>query len=450
MDRVNVRMSFQQVARAGAALALLTVCLSCGDTFRPVAIPVTQPPPDPSTFHYVVSLSVNGVTCNPSTPSSDSFCDRGASTRIDVSGDSNVGVAKLGPGPVHGMVTPNGAKIYVANSLEDSLSSYSPSDATTVATVGLPAGSVPVFVHSTQNDTVYVANAGNNTVSAVATATNAVTSTIPVGSNPIALAETPDATKLYVVNQGDGTVTAVNVSDKTVSRTIPVGASPVWAIARTDSKKVYVLNSGAGTISTIEPFTDTLSSTVSLGTGAGANFMRYDKTLNRLYVTNPGASTLTIVDVSGDTPVVLISVPVPAAPVSVALLPNGTRAYVASYQINGSTQSSQVTVIDTQTFAVRKTISFDDVTVSSLPTGCDTARFRVSIAAPSVSGRVYVSNCDAGYTAIIRTTDDTVIMNTLVTPPTQLTITAPYSSFTPSPVGAVPPPQNPVFILAGP
>src|SRR6266550_526645 len=145
-SQVGVLMSQSLVGRVWGLFLLTLICTSCGDTFRPVATPISPPPPDPSSFHYVLVVSSNG----PSNP--------GSSTRIDVSGDTNAGVAKLGLGPVHAALLPNGARIYVANNLENTVSAYLPTDVTAITTVSLPASAVPVFVSTTQNDKVYVAN----------------------------------------------------------------------------------------------------------------------------------------------------------------------------------------------------------------------------------------------------------------------------------------------------
>src|SRR5256884_2157832 len=195
-------MSVWRVARVFAVFVLLLVCVGCGNQFRPVATPITPPPPDPQPTHFIFVIDGNGAN------------DPGTGTRIDVSGDTNVGVATVGLGPVHAALLPNGARIYVANSLENTVSSYLPTDVTAITTVSLPASAVPVFVHTTQNDTVYVANAGNATVSAISTSSNVITSTIQVGTNPVALAETPDGKKLNVANQGSGFVTSIKPMDQ--------------------------------------------------------------------------------------------------------------------------------------------------------------------------------------------------------------------------------------------
>src|SRR5256714_6795034 len=443
ISQVEVLMSQLLVGRLGGLLLLALICTSCGDTFRPVATPISPPPPDPSSFHYVLVISSNG----PSNP--------GSSTRIDVSGDTNAGVAKLGLGPVHAALLPNAARIFVANSFENTVSSYLPTDVTAITTVSLPASAVPVFVHTTQNDTVYVANAGNATVSAISTSSNVITSTIQVGTNPVALAETPDGKKLYVANQGSGFVTSINTIDKTVNPSIPTGTSPVWAVARSDSARVYVLNQGSGTVSSIDTLSEAFS---NVPVGSGGNFMLYDKGRNRLYVTNPSAHTLSILDAATDPPALLATIdltagtspacPVTCSPVSVAVLPDGSRAYVVSYVPGSDPLSSQVTVIDTQSYTVRKVIPLSSVNIDSVnPTGCATARFRLVTVAGSDGSRVFVSNCDAGGTKIILTSTDILVPDLSGNP---LQIPAPSSSFAPPSVGEQPPPQNPAFILAGP
>jgi YVTN family beta-propeller protein len=303
-------------------LGILVLCLigvSCGDQYRPVAIPIVGPQPDPAAFHFALVLSDNGTH------------DPGASSRLDVSGDTNIGVAQLGLGPAHAALTPSGGRVYVANTLEDTISSYPPGTATSVTTTSLPAGSNPIFVHTTENGTVYVANFGSNTVAAISTSTNvALSPLIAVGNHPVALAETPNQKKLYAVNQGDGTVSAISLVDRTVVQTIATGTTPAWAVARSDSARIYVLNSGGGTVSAIDTTTDLLVGSATVG--AGANYMAYDSKLNRLYVTNPVANTLTAVSIAADPPTVLFTVPVAASPNSVAVLPDGSRAYVVSSQ----------------------------------------------------------------------------------------------------------------------
>lgn len=419
-------MIFSRLSRLFAVFVLVIIEFACGDTFRPVAIPITPNPPNPSALHYMLVLTQNGTG------------DPGASSRIDVSGDTNIGVAKLGLAPTHATLIANGTRIYATNMLEDTVSSYSPATPTMVTTTVLAQGSGPVYAATTQNDFVFVANSLSNTVVAISTASNVVANTIPVGVVPIALVELPNSSKVYSVNSGSGDVTVINAVDKTFSSTVATGSTPVWAIARSDSARVYVLNSGSGTVSTIDATTDT-NLNVDVPVGAGANFMTYDRTFNRLFVTNPVAGTVSAFDVSSDPPkalswsgmVVKDSVGGTATPDSIAVLPNGTRAYIASGTASGIPQA---TIINTADGSLRTTL-----TLSSPIMSCTGVRFGLFSAADPGGTRVYVSNCAAGDTAIINTQTDSFVLN----------LPAPPSAAPPPTPGAGPPPQNPVFIMTG-
>ena len=476
---------------AGRLLAALGVMLAgsgCGDTYRPIAIPIQPTPPPPAALHYVVSLSTNGMC-----PAQfGEPCGQGASTRIDVSGDTNVAAAKVGLNPVHAVIAPNGSSVYVANQMEDSVSFYSPSTAGPVSLVSLPAGAAPVFVSATDNTSVYVANSGNNTVSQISTSSEAVVRTISVGQTPVALAELPNAQKVYVVNRGtgaspvNGSVQAINqVDGSLVAIANATWNSPVWAVARGDNARVFALDQGTGVVSAIDTLSDAVVGTANVQ--PGANFIAYDSNLSRLYVTNPLARSMTVLNASSDALPVLGSIsftysaasgaacqnPNGCIPLSVAALPDGSRVYVASYEISPACTeaadasasgciTSQVTVLKASNLTVTKSIPLTlPDTVPNPPTTkpdtqvvskCDAARFRLFTAAAADSTRVYVSYCDAGATAVIRTTPDTspgsenggdYLVNNLDAPSglcSSGTCTA----------GQQPPLQTPVFVLRGP
>jgi YVTN family beta-propeller protein len=451
---VGVPMSMWHVARVFTIFVLLLVWSGCGDQFRPVATPITPPPPDPQPTHFIFVLNGNGAN------------DPGTGARIDVSGDTNVGVATVGLGPVHGALLPNGSRLYVANSLEDTISSYALTSLTPVTT-SLPFGSRPVFVHTAENGTMYVANIGSTTavpptspsVAAISATNNAVINNVTLQFSPIALAETPDGKKIYAVGSdgsGVGWVVSINSLDKSLNEAITGLSAPLWVATRSDSQRAYVLNSGSGTVSTVDTFSDTVLSSVAVGTGA--NFMLYDPRLNRLYVTNPTTGRVSILDASTDPPGSLIGAPLAipeyspqtssdpqnpcqgaaVVPTSVTALPDGTRAYVASYQLTGDGGQicTQLSVINTTNNAVTSQTGLvfavppsgaltTAVPVAPDETGCSSARpaasaiapfitnagFRLSVASSADSSKVYVANCDAGSTAIIPTSSAAQIAN---------------------------------------
>jgi YVTN family beta-propeller protein len=415
---------------------LFLLCFGCGETYRPVANPIIPNQPNPAFTHIVMMISDNG-TNNP-----------GASTTIDVSGDSATSQSQTGLGPVHAALI-GATQIFVANSLDDTVSEFSAASPQPVVTISLPSScgtppcSMPVFVGSTETATVYIANFKSNTVTAISTANLVVTNYITVGTSPVALAETPDTQKLYVANQGTngsgGSVTVINTEDKSVVSNPPLAGfgwvSPVWVVARSDSQRIYVLDQGSGLVAAIDTSSDSVVSSISVG--VGANYMVYDPNLNRIYVVNPAANTVTSLDASTDTlPATPISI---ANPKSVAALADGTRFYISSGAVAGGVLTSKVTVINAADFTVKTTIPF--TSVPALPAFCTVKTWaELSIAAAADSSRVYLSNCDAGDTSIIQTSNDTLLVQ----------MTAPFSAQPPPGPGGTPPPQNPVFLLAGP
>ena len=338
-----------------------------------------------------------------------------------------------------------------------------------------------VFVNTTQNNNVYVAGYGTNSLYVINATTDVVTATLPVDSHPVAVAETPDGKKVYVANHGSsasgGSVSVIDTVSDTVAATVCLGGGtapscsqgpvPVWVVARSDSGRVYVLDQN-GTIYAIDTASDSVIAS-SASAGAGADFMFYDRILNRLYVTNPSSDSLSIFDVSGSTPlplaVNLIAIPPAAAspcrasavlPTSVTVLGDGSRAYVASYQlpppamVGAGTVCTQLSVIDTGSETVSKTISLSQVSDTSAQTGCGSVGFRV-FAASSGGGtnsnfKVYVSQCDAGNIAVV---DSYPANGNPEDTSNGVSLAAPLSTF-PALTSGLPPPQNPVFVVAGP
>ncbi len=421
--------------RLPALLLCFLICIACGDVYRPTIIPNPVPTPDPKNFHSVFTVNQNGAN------------NRGTGLQVDVSGDSASGVTRVDRMPVH--ATLQGSRIWVANNLADSVSAFTSAVGTstpigTAVNINLVPGSAPVFVHSTESGTMYVVNSGNQTINAINTGSNAVTDTIPVGAHPIAMAELPNGKKLYVVNRDSANVSVVTSVDKVVAATLPVGVSPRWAVVRSDGARVYVLSHDDGLLTTIDSLAPADAVLGSVSVGAGADFLYYDSRRNRIYIPNPTSSSLAIYDVSADPPALLATIdltaPIPAgggrpcpvtgcSPVSATALPDGTRAYVASYYIDSTSANclqtpclqAQVTVIDELTNQVTKSIPLPEVSVSAVG-NCASARFRVAVAAAPDSSRVYVSSCDGSGVSSINPAGDQYFA----------AIPAPGSSFSPT------------------
>jgi YVTN family beta-propeller protein len=407
-----------------ATLGMSLLLAGCGDVFRPVATPITGPPGDPNLFHLEFVVSQNAPL------------NGGSAQQIDVSGDTNAAVITTGTGSVHAaLLPPSTTRLMVANRDNDTITTFLPGFTSSIPpiTIQLPPGSKPVFLATTEETKMYVANSGTNSVGVIAAAQSTFQQGIPVGTNPVALAETANGKKLYCANQGDNTVSIIDTNAKSLIGTIPVGASPVWLQMSPDQLSLYVLNQGSNNISVVDVTTDTVIATIPVGTSPDHMFL--DLRLSRLYVANTGSDNVSILDASVTPPVPITTVAVSAGVVAVTALPNGTQAYAVSVQVAASVTTT-LTAINTQNNAVSKT-----KVVADVPAACDsTVRFRSFVAASGDGTRVYVSNCDAGATSFLRASD----ASTIVAMP------SPPSAFPPPGPGGQPPPQRPVFIVAGP
>jgi YVTN family beta-propeller protein len=418
--------------KSGAAAAVLAAvfslalfCSGCGDVFRPVATPLPQPPGDPQRAAHALVVSSNGS--NP-----------GTAVVIDATGDTNVGVFSVGRNPVHASSV-TGIN-YVVNHDDDSVAAF------TLLGVGnrpniisLPAGATPanpVFVAVALNR-VFVAEFGRGKVAVIDPGSNSVTTevcstpttgTVPceVGSGPVALVATPDGTKLYCLNETDGTVSVILPATNQVVASIKVGASPVLGAVSSDGSRVFVVNQGDSTVSVIDTTTNTvIQPNNPLPVGAGPNYITYQASLNRFYVTSPSDKSLSIINNNVDqnqcalTPglcvqkVSLAGAPCNAQhPISVTALADGTRVYVA----DDATNSVCVLNTTSNTFTKRICLVNDSTDPASPCPGGITPPAPVFIASDPDSRRVFTANSGSGDVSLIQTANDTTVKRSDGTP----------------------------------
>jgi hypothetical protein len=348
----------------------------------------------------------------------------------------------------------------------------------TPVTISLPPNSAPNFVAVAPSDTLayvtlpkFVPDPINlptvvvPSIGVINTQTNDLVATIPISNdpsfNPFALAVTPDKSKLYVacdpVNPGACSLSAFNTIDRSARAiTGTLSSPPIWLSSRSDSQRVYVLDANhtlasLDTTSTAGP--DILTpSTISV---PGATSMVYDGHLNRLYI--PGENAVAVVDVSQSAPALLATVTITEATnrsasdpcsttatvtlntVTAAALPDGSRAYFGTFYEDAAGHiCPQVTVINTSNNSVKAVSPVPGFT--NFDSVCASTRFRFTMAAGGDSSRIYLASCDGGGVNVIDTSTDSFLVN----------LPSPVSSRPPNSPGQQPPPQNPVFLIAGP
>jgi YVTN family beta-propeller protein len=383
------------------AAFLLVGWLGCGDQYRPVANPIIGPGGQPQNTHfaYVVNFNPNGD---------------GSTTTIDVSGDSVTWVQTLGVSSIYEALLPSSTALFIANSGNDTVSDFAAYVNGAVTTVGLLAGSHPVFLSSTTNSNMYVLNSGftpttcpsTGSVSNILASTGSVTNTGCVGVNPINMVQAAGGGQIFVLNQednmGQGSVTVLNAGSLAAVATLTaangLGLNPVYATSSVDGSYIFVVTQGDGVNpGTLDILTTGASPAVaaSVPLGVKPTYSYLDPHLNRLYVANTGDNTISVFDasnvnVSNSPPIPSLAPPITVgtAPKGIAALQDGSRFYVAN------SGSNSVNVVSATSFAVLKTIA-----VGVNPT---------FVAADPTSSKVYVTNQGSFSTSIIQTVNDTV------------------------------------------
>ncbi len=127
-----------------------------------------------------------------------------------------------------------------------------------------------LYFLSATADLVYVANVGSATVSVIDTASNIVIATVGVGSEPFALAITPDGARVYVANDGMATVSVIDAASNKVIATVEVGSNPSMVITpqalaiTPDGASVYVANYTENAVFVIDTANNTVIATVGV------------------------------------------------------------------------------------------------------------------------------------------------------------------------------------------
>ena len=269
------------------------------------------------------------------------------------------------------------ARIYVTNQLDNTASVIDGGTRKIVATV--PVGASPAqMAVSPDRGSVYIANTGSDTVSVLNTADNTVATAIalPRGSKPIDVAADPSGRYLYTADGGSNRVSVLDIRTKRVVASVRVGTQPLSVAVAPDGGTVYAANSGSGDVSVIDARTKRVVRSIPTGRFPSGVAITPDGA--SVYVTNE-LSGVTVIDAGKGTVQARLREP---SPFSVAMSPDGDRAYIAGLG------PGTVTIIDTGTHRVSSTVSVG-------PYGTDPFTVRAG------GDAVYVTNQGAGTLSVI-------------------------------------------------
>ena len=169
----------------------------------------------------------------------------------------------VGTGPIAGAVSGFTGELYVANSVSNSVSIYSSSNALVTT---LAVGTDPTAVsYDLASNRMAVANTGSGSLTVIST-TNTIVTTIPLGgtSAPDALAYAVSSGLTYVALNGSGVVYAYSlVGAPTFIASITVGTNPSAMAYDVSNGYLYVVDYGSNSVSIINPLSNTVVTTLT-------------------------------------------------------------------------------------------------------------------------------------------------------------------------------------------
>lgn len=421
IDRRSKRSRIKALSTFAFAAVSLGSLVGCGNTYRPVVTSINPVGPAAQPARYAVVISSPA----PNLP--------GLVTIVDFSGDSVLVTANIGVDPYFLMLNAGGTTGYTLNN-DKTMTSFDISTALQtrdVVQTTLLANANPnsIFADATA---IFVTEPGRTAVAQLKETPPppSLNQEFPIdpGYSPVWIAGFSGSPRAYVVSQntngGRGEVAAIEIASSTISTKIDVGVTPVYGVMTSDGKRAFIMNKGDNTVTVINAQTNQLDTVPSpavnpIPVGAAPIWADLAPTRNELVVLNQGDGTskgsISLINIplcsaaalpgnpncDPNNPIdangfgqSLTAVPIPVGvnPQMVAVLQDGSRAYV----INKA--DSTVSVVNLTTNTVTATIP---VPATPHPTF-------MALINGTPTGKVYVTSPESDQMTIIRTDTDKV------------------------------------------
>ena len=300
--------------------------------------------------------SNNSFTAGASKSSDVLFMDNVVASSITVSTGGNIrSVDAVVAQVLTGGVQPNAISINLAGTLVyavDPVGGRLYRISTTTNTVlnsvvfDAVAGSLPLALAiSPDGSRVYVADAAKNLVRVFdATTLVQIGPSIPVGANPVALAFDTNGSILYVANHNANNIQAIDTATLSVVRTIPTSGSPNSVIFNIADSTLYATQDNNNTLFGFDLLTNQAVAPVTLA--AVPTSLGRCPCGTKLFAPSPQSGTLQGISLIG---AALQHIPIAVGNQidGIAITPNGSYAYVT----NPTTGS--VTIVQTLTATVK-------------------------------------------------------------------------------------------------
>jgi serine/threonine-protein kinase len=240
------------------------------------------------------------------------------------------GTINVGSKPEAVALTPDGKNAYVTNVDSRNLSVINTATNKITTTIPVEAGP-PQYIAITPDGkhayaTIYDPRSGVHSVAVIDTTANKVMAIIPVGRRPYGLAVMPDGSEVYEADHDSGAISVIDTTSNRVVETIGVMPNPHWIAFSPHGRTAYVADHESNVMSVIDTASRTVTSVIP--TGKSPHSVAVSPDGGQVDVVDYDANTVTMIDTSRR--IVTATVPVGANPRWVAYSPDGRFAYIAN------------------------------------------------------------------------------------------------------------------------
>jgi DNA-binding beta-propeller fold protein YncE len=403
----------------------------CGSAYRPVVSSINLVGPAGQPQKFIVAISSTGAT----TPGLVNF--------IDFSGDTVLDTAALGAAPYYLALSAGGGEAYTLNG-DGTVNSFGVSQSLIQSQVNqttLPAGSAPTSIVS-QGTNLYISQTGLNETAQFTGVPPQIQQELPTGPGTVYTVAVTSAPRAYAVVQGSSSVaphvSAIETSTNTVSNSIAVGANPVYGVMTPDARRAFIMNKGSNTVTVINAQSNALDtfSTHAGGTipvGIAPVWADFNPLSNQMLVLNQGDAThpgsVTVISIPLCTastvtsnpncdvlnPVdstlfgtVVATIPVGINPAVIAVIQDGTQAFVANQGNAAAGINGSISIINLTTDTVIATIPAASLGVNSADSVVHGHPTFVAVTSGLPTGKAYITSSDSQDMTVIKTDTDTV------------------------------------------
>lgn len=251
----------------------------------------------------------------------------------------------VGRGPSAVALSPDGARAYVTNSTDRTVSVVDTATGTLVKSVAV-GGSASAVALSPDGSRAYIALKSASKLAVMDTATHSVITTVSVGWSPSAVAVNANGTRVYVSNPGSGTMSVIDAATNRKVTSVTIGSSPAGLAVNPTGTRVYVAVRGSDRIAVVDAATNKLITKIAV---ADSPVDAAAPSGSAVYAIHSGGG-MSVIDPATNS-VTASGLYVGASPTAIAANADGSKLFVANANewlsvFDTATKSSEAVPID--------------------------------------------------------------------------------------------------------